>query len=113
MVAGITIQDILEEVPVTDRTIRYWINKGLLPSPVKIGLGRAKGTIAIYPPETLQRAKAIYNIRKAGATQSLLRWVRQIGTSQLITQQELDGSITVIFRPKSFQEEEEYGLERV
>ena len=112
-VAGITIQDILSEVPVTDRTIRHWVNKGLLPTPVKKGLGRARGTVAYYPVGAIEKAKIIYNVRRAGATENLLRWVRYIGDAQLITQFERDGSISVTYRPKLFQEETENGLARV
>lgn len=56
----ITIHDILESVPVSDRTIRNWIAKGLVPRPVKKSLGYRRGVIGIYPQGSIEAARIAY-----------------------------------------------------
>lgn len=99
----ITIHDILHEVDVTDRTIRSWVAQGLLAQPIKRGLGRARGTVAFYPKDTIEKAKAIHAIRRAGKTQELLEVVRKVGNSEVILRKRGD-EVTIIYRPPLFQE---------
>lgn len=99
----VTIHDILHEVDVTDRTIRSWVARGLLAQPVKRGLGRARGTIAFYPGDTVEKAKAIHAIRKAGRTEELLEVVGKVGKSEVILRKRGE-EVTIIYRPPMFKE---------
>lgn len=109
----VTIRDILSEVPVTSRTIRNWTRAGLLPPPVKKGLGKGKGTVAYYPPETLEKARFIHNLREYAKTPELKkRLVRMVGSSKIYIYIDECGRLTLRYTPKSFQEGDDE-LERV
>lgn len=99
----LTIKDIQKEVPVASRTIRSWVQVGLLPRPKKTGLGRGKGTKAVYPESALERAKTIYSIRNASKTKNLVKHVGTHGSIIVIKPDE-SGLLTLTYKPKSFQE---------
>uniref|UniRef100_A0A6H1ZTW7 Uncharacterized protein n=1 Tax=viral metagenome TaxID=1070528 RepID=A0A6H1ZTW7_9ZZZZ len=101
----VTIREILEAVPVSSRSIRSWIRQGLLPKPIKYGLGRAVGTMALYPPSALRKAVLIYRIRNAGKKDNLMKLVGQIGSSKIYLGIDDDGLPTMKYVPKSFQED--------
>ncbi len=99
----VTMVDIQEVAPVSSRSIRSWVSQGLLPKPIKIGGGRAQGSVAYYPAEALEMARYIYEVRRAARTPQLLHLVQRIGTSQVLVGVDSDGLPTLIYRPKSFQ----------
>lgn len=39
-----------------------WQREGLIPSPVQIGLGRGKGSYAVYPPAAVEQAAAVAHL---------------------------------------------------
>lgn len=103
----LTINDILQEVPVSARTIRNWTNAGLLKPPVKVGLGKGRGTAAYYTEETLDRARFIHNLRNSSRTETLKeKLVQIIGSSKLYVSIDEEGRLTLNYKPKSFQEGE-------
>lgn len=55
---------------VSERQLKRWRDEGLVPSPDKVGLGRGKGTVALYPPGTARRvieiARALEEERSLG-----------------------------------------------
>jgi DNA-binding transcriptional MerR regulator len=60
----VTIDDILEVAPVSPRTVRYWVQKGLLPRPLRHSGGYKQGVLGLYPPEALSAAQIAFQARK-------------------------------------------------
>jgi len=78
--AGFTISELSEETGVEPRTIRSYVEKGIIPGPDS--LGRA----ARYPQETLDRLKVLQLLRDANRTLTLdqIRMVlRRLGPAEL------------------------------
>lgn len=51
---------------VTDRMLRTWCEQGFISEPTKSGLGRGKGTLAIWGAEQYRQACRICQLRKQG-----------------------------------------------
>lgn len=59
-----TLQEVLERASeagfdVSERQLKRWRDEGLVPSPEKVGLGRGKGTVSLYPEGTGERLVAV------------------------------------------------------
>tara|TARA_R110000824_G_scaffold17485_1_gene70841 strand:+ start:300 stop:650 length:351 start_codon:yes stop_codon:yes gene_type:complete len=61
--ATVTIQDIQAAVPVSTRTIRNWISKGLLPRPQLVSKGYKSGVLGIYAESVINTAQLLYATR--------------------------------------------------
>lgn len=59
----ITIHDILDQVPVSARTIRSWTTVGLMPRPILASKGYRAGVQGLYPPIALPIARTLYALR--------------------------------------------------
>ena len=64
-VSGLTLQALSAETGVEPRTIRSYVEKGVLPGPESLGRG------ATYPRETLDRLKVLQLLRDANRTLTL------------------------------------------
>lgn len=79
-VSGLTLQDLAGETGVEPRTIRSYVEKGVIPGPESLGRG------AKYPRETLDRLKVLQLLRDANRALTLdqIRVLLQgIGPSQM------------------------------
>jgi DNA-binding transcriptional MerR regulator len=56
----------LRVAQVSARSIADWINEGLIPAPIKKGLGRGKGLRIQYTQETLDCALLLVRLRQFG-----------------------------------------------
>lgn len=77
---GLSLQDLSDETGVEPRTIRSYVEKGVIPGPETLGRG------AKYPRETLDRLKVLQLLRDAnhGLTLDQIRvLLHSIGPSQL------------------------------
>ena len=77
---GLSLQDLSDETGVEPRTIRSYVEKGVIPGPQTLGRG------AKYPRETLDRLKVLQLLRDAnhGLTLDQIRvLLHSIGPSQL------------------------------
>lgn len=61
-----TTEDIMEAAGVTRRTVTSWVQRGLLPSPVRVTHGYPLGTFNRYPASVLTRARFIAAKRLEG-----------------------------------------------
>lgn len=78
--SGLTLQDLAAETGVEPRTIRSYVEKGVIPGPESLGRG------AKYPRETLDRLKVLQLLRDANRALTLdqIRVLLQgIGPSQM------------------------------
>lgn len=79
-ISGLTLQDLAAETGVEPRTIRSYVEKGVIPGPESLGRG------ARYPRETLDRLKVLQLLRDANRALTLdqIRVLLQgIGLSQM------------------------------
>ena len=53
-------------VKVAERNLRNWVTAGLLPEPEHRNLGRARGKIAIYPPNAVYYGYAAWRLKVDG-----------------------------------------------
>ena len=61
-----TMADIMEAAGMTRRTIRVWIEKGLLTKPVMISQGYPGGVFNRFPAHVLDQARFIVAMREQG-----------------------------------------------
>ena len=79
-ISGLTLQDLAAETGVEPRTIRSYVEKGVIPGPESLGRG------ARYPRETLDRLKVLQLLRDANRSLTLDQirvLLHGIGPSQL------------------------------
>ena len=77
---GLTLQELADHTGVEPRTIRSYVEKGVIPGPESLGRG------ARYPRETLDRLKVLQLLRDANRTLTLDQirvLLHRIGQSQL------------------------------
>lgn len=65
----VTMEELLELVPVSSRTIRNWISKGLIDPPIKISDGYKSGVHGLYKADTIEKASLLYLTRMMPLTE--------------------------------------------
>jgi hypothetical protein len=61
-----TMEDIMEAAGVTRRTIRVWIERGLLTKPIKVSLGYPSGVFNRFPAHVLEQVRFVAAMREQG-----------------------------------------------
>lgn len=63
-----TTEDIMETAGITRRTVGKWLERGLLPQPVKVSLGYPGGVFNRFPAWVLMQVRFIVAKRQEGLT---------------------------------------------
>jgi len=63
-----TMADIMEAAGVTRRTVRVWIARGLLTTPIKVSHGYPTGVFNRFPAHTLEQARFVVAMREQGVS---------------------------------------------
>lgn len=61
-----TIEDLMAAASMSERTIRNWLARGLLPMPKKISLGYPKGVFNRFPAYACEQVRFIATMRAEG-----------------------------------------------
>ena len=92
--------DILEVVPVTDRTVRNWVSLGLIETPLLQSNGYKSGVIGLYNKESIEIGLLLCALRGLSPKQQLkILKTRQYRVND-------DNTITLTVRAKTVWEKD-------